>query len=92
MDKDEEDDKDGSSAKKSKGDDDASGSLSLAGRTKVFEVGTKTPVQDFEQLLKEGEPLVTTAQQLEQVIMKLLQASFGDQMFPKICECLKAYR
>ncbi len=32
------------------------------------------------------------AQQLEQVILKLLRATFGKQLFDKICGCLEAYR
>ncbi len=34
----------------------------------------------------------SVAQQLEQVILRLLQASFGRQLYDKICDCLEAYR
>lgn len=35
---------------------------------------------------------LSVAQQLEQVILKLVQTSFGKQMFDKVCDCLLAYR
>ncbi len=34
----------------------------------------------------------TVAQQLEQVVLRMLNTSFGRQLFDKICSCLEAYR
>lgn len=35
---------------------------------------------------------IAVAQQLEMVVEKLVQSSFGKQLFAKVCSCLKAYR
>ena len=58
----------------------------------VTEVGSSNPVRDFEQLLRNGESLVATAQQLEQVVEDLIRVSYGTQMYSKISACLGAYR
>ena len=58
----------------------------------VTEVGSSNPVRDFEHLLKNGESLVATAQQLEQVVEDLIRVSYGTQMYSKIAACLGAYR
>ena len=58
----------------------------------VTEVGSSNPVRDFEQLLRNGESLVATAQQLEQVVEDLIRVSYGTQMYSKITGCLGAYR
>ena len=45
----------------------------------VTEVGSSSPVRDFETLLRSGESLVATAQQLEQVVEDLVRVSYGTQ-------------
>ena len=45
----------------------------------VTEVGSSSPVRDFETLLRNGESLVATAQQLEQVVEDLVRVSYGTQ-------------
>ena len=45
----------------------------------VTEVGSSSPVRDFEALLRSGASLVATAQQLEQVVEDLVRVSYGTQ-------------
>ena len=45
----------------------------------VTEVGSSSPVRDFETLLRSGQSLVATAQQLEQVVEDLVRVSYGTQ-------------
>ena len=45
----------------------------------VTEVGSLSPVRDFEALLRSGASLVATAQQLEQVVEDLVRVSYGTQ-------------
>ena len=59
---------------------------------KVTEVGTTTPVNDFEKLLQGGFHINTVSIQMENVILVLLKTSFGDQMTEKIISCLVSYR
>ena len=60
--------------------------------TNTTEVGTTTPVQDFEKLLQAGFHINTVTIQMEKVILKLLKVSFGDQMSDKVISCLESYR
>ena len=75
-------------AKKSLTSDD----LSLTDRAAVTQVGTTTPVEDFNALIADNQPFASVAQQLESVILKLLRASFGSSTYEKICDCLEVYR
>ena len=65
--------------------------LTLSNRDEVMEIGTTSPAEDFAKMLTK-QPLVTSAQQLEGVILRLLRSTFGKQMYEKICGCLEAYR
>lgn len=87
-DADAEEDESSSDAKRSKADDD----LSLARKSAVTEVGSSTPVEDFKQLIVEGQALIPVGQQLERVIVKLVEKSFGGGLFEKIVACLREYR
>nr|AIL94178.1 Ku80 [Tigriopus japonicus] len=66
--------------------------LSISHGSVLVEVGTTTPVEDFQKLLDSGSDLVSLAQQLESVIEKLVHASLFKQLYGKICDCLKVYR
>ena len=58
----------------------------------VTEVGTTTPVQDFEKLLQAGFHISTISIQMEKVILNLIKVSFGSQMNEKVISCLQCYR
>ena len=58
----------------------------------VTEVGTTTPVEDFEKLLQAGFQISTLSLQMERVILNLIKASFGIQFSEKLISCLVAYR
>ena len=68
--------------------------LSLNGSSgnNVTEVGTTTPVQDFEKLLQIGFHINTIAIQMEKVILNFIKASFANQMNDKVIACLQCYR
>jgi len=72
--------------------------LSLSNVNIVVQVGTKTPVEDFLKLLKDGQVLNTVSVQMEEVIVKLLCSSSNNfsgaqaQMMDKVIECLTVYR
>ena len=58
----------------------------------VTEVGTTTPVQDFEKLLQRGFNISTISIQMEKVILNLIKISYGSQMNEKLVSCLQCYR
>ena len=58
----------------------------------VTEVGTTTPVQDFEKLLQRGFNISTISIQMEKVILNLIKISYGGQMNEKVVSCLQCYR
>ena len=58
-------------------------------------ISSATPVEDYKKLLAQvgDEDNVELANsQMETVIKLLLQNSFRDQQYPKICACLEAMR
>ena len=67
-------------------------SLNDSSGNNVTEVGTTTPVQDFERLLQLGFHINTVAIQMEKVILNLIKASFANQMNEKVIACLQCYR
>ena len=58
----------------------------------VTEVGTTTPVEDFEKLLQAGFQISTLSLQMEKVILNLIKASYGNQFSEKLISCLVSYR
>ena len=58
----------------------------------VTEVGSTTPVQDFEKLLQAGFHISTISIQMEKVILNLIKASFGSHGNEKVMSCLQCYR
>ena len=58
----------------------------------VTEVGSMTPVHDFEELLKLGFQFSAVTVQLEKVILELIRDTFSEQMNEKIMTCIKSYR
>lgn len=82
--------------KKSKSDDLESGDLELGSGSTVTEVGTVTPVEDFRHLLSTSVTsrvnLDMVAQQLENVMMRMLASAFGSDVNTKVVRCLTAYR
>ena len=62
------------------------------GSSGVTEVGTTTPVEDFEKLLQAGFHINTVSIQMEKVIINLVKGSFGNQMDAKVITCLDSYR
>jgi len=71
-------------------------SISLEISAPVTEVGSITPVEDFQQLLSNSVTsnvtFDTLAQQLESVVIRMLASAFGSDMNLKIVACLRAYR
>lgn len=70
--------------------------LELGSGGTVTEVGTVTPVEDFRHLLSTSVTSRVTldmvAQQLENVMMRMLASAFGSDVNTKIVRCLTAYR
>jgi len=64
--------------------------------TRIFNVGTVNPVDDFNYLLSNssvtGASIESTGLQLESVVDRLLASAFGTDLNPKIVSCLQAYR
>ncbi|CAO3655477.1 unnamed protein product [Mucor hiemalis] len=64
-------------------------------RRSTLTIGTSTPIDDYKKLLAEegDEDNVEVANNLmHDVIFKMMETSFRDQLYPKICDCLEAMR
>lgn len=64
-------------------------------RRSTLTIGTATPIDDYKKLLAEegDEDNVEMANNLmHDVIFKMMETSFRDQLYPKICDCLEAMR
>lgn len=55
-------------------------------------IGTVTPVEDCKMLLEGGIQFAAVVVQMENVIIKLLSDSLGDQFNDKIQKCIEIYR
>jgi len=81
--------KEESPAKRLKSDD-------LEMSSTVTEVGSTTPVEDFQYLLSHkvtsGVTLDSAGHQMEAVVSRLMASAFGTDMNRKITACLAAYR
>jgi len=55
-------------------------------------IGTVTPVEDFKMLLEGGIQFAAVVVQMQNVIIKLLSDSLGDQFNDKIQKCIEIFR
>ena len=55
-------------------------------------IGTVTPVEDFKMLLEGGIQFAAVVVQMQNVIIKLLSDSLGDQFNDKIQACIEIFR
>lgn len=68
---------------------------SSGSRKSTLTIGTATPIDDYKKLLAEeaDEDNVEMANSLmHDVILKMMETSFRNQHYPKICDCLEAMR
>ncbi|KAK6187037.1 hypothetical protein SNE40_006287 [Patella caerulea] len=85
---------DGPAVKKQKLDDDLEGGMENIARAKVTEVGTVSPIEDFQALLsdKDEDLFEKACGQMEKRIEQIVMDSFGTQFYGKASDCVKAYR
>ncbi|XP_060075599.1 X-ray repair cross-complementing protein 5-like isoform X2 [Ylistrum balloti] len=90
----ESDEGDAGKAKKPRLDDDLEGGMADITRTKVTEVGTVTPVEDFVAFInqKDEDKFEEASRQMQKRIEQIVVDSFGAQFYPKAMDCLKALR
>jgi hypothetical protein len=76
-------------------DDSASFEAQAAAKKKaaIRNVGTLTPVEDFQFLIEQGSPLFSeVCKQMCNLILELINNSHGDALFEKALQCLQCLR
>jgi len=76
-------------------DDSASFEAQAAAKKKaaIRNVGTLTPVEDFQFLIEQGSPLFSeVCKQMCNLILELINNSHGDALFEKAFQCLQCLR
>jgi hypothetical protein len=76
-------------------DDSASFEAQAAAKKKaaIRNVGTLTPVEDFQFLIEQGSPSFNeVCKQMCNLILELINNSHGDALFEKAVQCLKCLR
>jgi len=76
-------------------DDSASFEAQAAAKKKaaIRNVGTLTPVEDFQFLIEQGSPSFTeVCKQMCNLILELINNSHGDALFEKALQCLQCLR
>ena len=62
-------------------------------KSAIRNVGTLTPVEDFQFLIEQGSPSLTeVCKQMCTLILELVHNSHGDALFEKAFQCLQALR
>ncbi|KAK7091978.1 hypothetical protein V1264_009592 [Littorina saxatilis] len=86
--------KEGPAAKRPKMDDDLAGGIQAITKAKVTEVGTVTPIEDFQDLIsrKDEDLFEKACEQMQERIQQIVTDSFGQQFYGKAMDCLKALR
>ncbi|XP_076457066.1 X-ray repair cross-complementing protein 5-like [Babylonia areolata] len=81
-------------AKRPKVDDDLAGGIEGMTKAKVTEVGTVTPIEDFQDLIsrKDQDLFEEACRQMEDRVSQLVMDSFGQQFYGKAMDCLKTLR
>lgn len=70
-------------------------SLSLSSNKAVLTISSVTPVEDYKRVLAQevDEDNVELANtQMREIILKLMESSFGNKQYSKICNCLEVMR
>ncbi|XP_053382453.1 X-ray repair cross-complementing protein 5-like [Mercenaria mercenaria] len=85
---------DGPPAKKVKVDDNLDGGMEDLAKSKVTEVGSTTPVDDFIAIVnrKDEDKFEEACGQMQKRIQQIVLDSFGDQFYEKAMDCLKCLR
>ncbi len=76
-------------------EDSASFEAQAAAKKKaaIRNVGTLTPVEDFQLLIEQGSPSFTeVCKQMCNLILELINNSHGDALFEKAIQCLQCLR
>jgi len=83
----------GPDAKKQKVDDNLSGGIASLTKTKVTEVGTVNPIEDFRAIIADSTDQFRPAcDKMQQRILQIVNDSFGAQFYGKAMDCLKIMR